>query len=146
LLEDGLTIRSNSNQPGKDLDVQEHTLFALGSNVPCLFLNTNTYGEESDTSYAAPHVSGAAAIVMSQFPTLSAKDVSKCLREGATPILLGTDGLPYELTDCDAGTAITIYPELEGEIKRSRAKYGMGRLNIRGALERAEKMWANSQR
>lgn len=57
-------------------------LFAPGVNVYSTYPG-NQYATMSGTSMATPHVSGAAAIVWSQFPTKSWKDVKRALMNGA---------------------------------------------------------------
>jgi subtilisin family serine protease len=69
-----------SNYGGAQVDV-----FAPGSDI----LSTapgNEYRPASGTSFAAPVVSGIAAILMAYYPELSAADVRRIIKESATPL------------------------------------------------------------
>ena len=48
-------------------------------------LPTNTYGSYDGTSMATPHVSGAAALYKSVYPTATAEEVKQALLDGARP-------------------------------------------------------------
>lgn len=64
---------------------QQVDVFAPGSQI----LSTapgNTYEAASGTSFAAPVVSGIAALIMAYFPELSAADVRRIILESATPL------------------------------------------------------------
>ncbi|MGH1483040.1 MAG: S8 family peptidase [Geminicoccales bacterium] len=55
-------------------DTKDFCLFAPGSNVRST-LNGGGYGSGSGTSFAAPYVTGAAAVVKAAFPGVSSQDV-----------------------------------------------------------------------
>jgi subtilisin family serine protease len=64
---------------------QQVDVFAPGSQI----LSTapgNTYEEASGTSFAAPVVSGIAALLMSYYPNLTAMQVKRIIEESATPL------------------------------------------------------------
>ncbi len=50
---------------------------------PLLKLKYGKYGSKSGTSMAAPHVSGAAALLLSRYPMLKASEIKMALLEGA---------------------------------------------------------------
>lgn len=54
-------------------DIQEYCLFAPGSSIRSTI--PSGYGIGSGTSFAAPHVAGAAAVVKAAFPGISNRDV-----------------------------------------------------------------------
>ncbi|MEQ9405837.1 MAG: S8 family serine peptidase [Cyclobacteriaceae bacterium] len=60
-------------------------IMAPGSSVYSTLKNDN-YGTDSGTSYAAPMVAGAAALVMSQFPDLNSSQIMERLRVSADDI------------------------------------------------------------
>lgn len=140
LMEDGLTLKPSSNIPGSNVRLQNRTLSAPGTNIRSTTLSFNSDTEKSfeymsGTSMAAPHVSGIAAIVLSNYPELSAKQLSDCLLKGATPILVTSEGVPY------LGDEIT-----PGDQDRGRELYGMGRVNLFGALEQAHILYPQGPR
>ncbi len=55
-------------------DTKDYCLFAPGTNIRST-LNGGAYGIGSGTSFAAPYVSGAAAVVKAAFPGVSSEDV-----------------------------------------------------------------------
>lgn len=55
-------------------DTKDYCLFAPGTNIRST-LDGGGYGVGSGTSFAAPHVSGAAAVVKAAFPGVSGEDV-----------------------------------------------------------------------
>lgn len=71
---DGLSGFSNYGKTKVDLA-------APGSNVYSTTRN-GSYGQMSGTSMATPHVSGAAALLWSQFPTLSHRQIIQILLQG----------------------------------------------------------------
>jgi subtilisin family serine protease len=60
-------------------------LFAPGSDVKSTAPG-NQYEAHSGTSFAAPVVSGIAALIMSYYPALTAAEVRKVIMESATPL------------------------------------------------------------
>lgn len=154
LRSDGLTIAKSSNQPGDNIDLQLRTLSAPGSDIVSTVKSKATAEAEgaknegaapavdteemSGTSMAAPHVSGAAAIVMSNYPQLTHEQVAEALLKGATPILFDKNGFPFEVQKATAGDIESSKRYSKEQIEQSRRKYGMGRLNVAGALHWAE--------
>lgn len=65
------TIAPSSNHCG---DTRDYCLFAPGTNIRST-LNGGSYGIGSGTSFAAPYVTGAAAVVKAAFPGVSSEDV-----------------------------------------------------------------------
>jgi subtilisin family serine protease len=138
---DGLTLHKTSNQPGDDIDLQLQTLCAPGTEIISTLLYGKTkariYGKMTGTSFAAPHVAGVAAVVLSNYPTLIQEQLAQALLLGATPIMLDLNGIPYEVPGIDAGCVGSSGLFSPDQITASRRKYGMGRVNMRGALDRA---------
>jgi subtilisin family serine protease len=60
-------------------------LFAPGSDVKSAAPG-NEYEAHSGTSFAAPVVTGVAALIMSHYPSLTAADVRRAIIESATPL------------------------------------------------------------
>ncbi len=60
------------------------------------------YAVESGTSFAAPHVAAAAALVMAADPSLSGPEVATLLRATATPLVPGGDRINGGLLDVAA--------------------------------------------
>ncbi|MGI9510942.1 MAG: S8 family peptidase [Geminicoccaceae bacterium] len=71
-------------------DTRNYCLFAPGSNIRST-LNGGGYGVGSGTSFAAPYVAGAAAVVKAAFPGVSSRDVVDRLLLTAAD--LGTAGV-----------------------------------------------------
>jgi subtilisin family serine protease len=89
-------------------------IFAPGSDI----LSTapgNEYEAASGTSFAAPVVSGVAALIMAYFPELSAADVRRIILESATPL----------------GDRMVVRPGTEDELVR------FGDLSVTGAIVNA---------
>ncbi len=70
-------------------------LFAPGSDVNSTAPG-NTYEAHSGTSFAAPVVSGVAALIMSHYPSLTATDVRRIIVESATPFKDNMVAMPGE--------------------------------------------------
>ena len=70
-------------------------VFAPGSDVNSAAPG-NKYEAHSGTSFAAPVVSGIAALVMSYYPSLTAADVRKVILESATPLKDTVVAMPGE--------------------------------------------------
>ena len=64
------------------------------------------YGYGSGTSFAAPEVSGAAALVMAANPLLGATDVARVLKESASSADTWTPELGYGVIDVAAAVAL----------------------------------------
>lgn len=84
---DGSTIASFSNYCGAAM---EFCLVAPGvdivSTVPTWMFPDTDYGIASGTSFATPHVSGAAALLIQMFPALTASEVVQILLITATDL------------------------------------------------------------
>ncbi|UYQ95260.1 S8 family peptidase [Chitinophaga horti] len=70
-----------SNYGKKEVDV-----FAPGVNIYSTVPGGNKYGNASGTSMASPVVAGVAALVLSYYPELSARQLKQILEKSATPI------------------------------------------------------------
>ncbi|MFF2376093.1 S8 family serine peptidase [Streptomyces xiamenensis] len=68
-------------------------LAAYGENLPVVAPGGSGYRGESGTSFAAAQVSGAAALVLSRFPELSADEVAQRLIASASPVGGGRNDL-----------------------------------------------------
>jgi subtilisin family serine protease len=95
-----------SNYGSTQVDV-----FAPGSQILSL-IPGNEYRAASGTSFAAPVVSGIAAMLMAYYPELSASDVRRIILESATPrrdrmvVRPGTDGGTVRFGDLSVTGAI----------------------------------------
>jgi subtilisin family serine protease len=79
-----------SNVPGSDPDIQGRFLMAPGVTVNGPFFGNNSeYFKLSGTSQSAPLVTGAAALVKSQFPTLTNDVVLQILLDTADDTFTG---------------------------------------------------------
>lgn len=137
LMQDGVTLASDSNVPGDDINLQERTLCSLGTDVTSTILKPLSEGpdteEMSGTSMAAPHVSGIAAVVLSNYPQLTGMELATCLLESATPIIMTDEGRPVALTSITTG-------ELNQRLKRGSMGIVVDKIKI------TPKIWAHSQR
>ncbi|MEE8294675.1 MAG: S8 family peptidase, partial [Sphingomonadales bacterium] len=82
-----LNLASFSNRGG---DSRQAFLVAPGVSVGTVQVN-NIFTRVSGTSFAAPYVAGAAAIILSMFPNLTGQDLFDILTQSATD--LGQNGL-----------------------------------------------------
>ncbi|WP_018405459.1 S8 family peptidase [Marinobacter gelidimuriae] len=81
-----------SNTPGSDADIQDRFILAPGINVVApSHTNNQSLGMWSGTSFSTPIVTGAAALVKSQNPTLSNRTVLTVLLESADRSFEGYD-------------------------------------------------------
>ena len=85
--------------------------------------NVSNYDEKSGTSYAAPHVSGAAALILDQNSYLKAIEVKLALLTGAT----------WPLSSANTITADNY--EISGFTRDTLNDYGFGVLNVTKSLE-----------
>jgi subtilisin family serine protease len=101
--------------PGVDILSLQAAGTAFGTAVPAP-PGTGTYTRASGTSMAAPHVSGLAALILSQNPNYSNEDVRQVLRVSATD--LGTPGfdLSYGYGRINASAALGVTSVLEAKI------------------------------
>ncbi len=76
----GITARF-SNYGKKDVDV-----FAPGVQIYSTIPGGNTYGRLSGTSMACPVVAGTAALMLSYFPNLSARQLKYAIESSTTPL------------------------------------------------------------
>ncbi|NSL86719.1 S8 family serine peptidase [Chitinophaga sp. Mgbs1] len=74
-----------SNYGKKHVDI-----FAPGVQIYSTIPGGNKYGSASGTSMAAPVVAGVAALVLSRYPDLSARQLKYILERSATPLADGT--------------------------------------------------------
>lgn len=110
--------------------------------------DSKAYEQASGTSLSAPHVSGAAAVVLSNNPQLSSEQLTKSLLDGATPLLISADNVAYELSGLmtkDIVDAFIANPNAESIViknqkvlhddwLRGQASYGQGRVNLDNSL------------
>ncbi len=108
----------SSRGPGAYGDMIKPELVAPGVGVHTTVMNG--YGEESGTSFAAPHVAGTAALMLSANPQASVIEIEKALKQSATP-----------LTDQD-------YPDVPNY------GYGYGLVNAMAAVEAINKQYTLS--
>lgn len=78
---DNDVVASFSNYGKREVNV-----FAPGVRIYSTIPGGNTYGEKDGTSMASPLVSGLAALILSYYPTLSAKQVKWVIEESITHI------------------------------------------------------------
>jgi hypothetical protein len=162
LLQDGLHLDPRSNTPGVDQFLQNRTLSALGRQMISSIDQAESagdYAKESGTSMAAAQVTGVAAVLLSNFPSLTAEELATCLLEGAVPILINDKDEPYLLKNSlrdktknyftnsdlknwikESETDVTqhpITPQIIRDWDEGKKLYGMGRVNLEGALYEA---------
>ncbi|MCK7555298.1 S8 family serine peptidase [Chitinophaga sedimenti] len=121
-----------SNYGKKEVD-----LFAPGVNIYSTVPGGNKYGNASGTSMASPVVAGVAALVLSYYPELSARQLKQILQKSATPIpgtsqmvnKPGTSGEEVSFADLSVtGGMVNVYDALKlaaktkGENKEPKAK------------------------
>jgi hypothetical protein len=94
------------------------------------------YGYASGTSFAAPEVAGAAALVLAANPLLGARDVARILKESATGNGRWTPELGYGVLDVANAVAIAAGTEAEAahSVLKLGAKAGNGRVTMTAAL------------
>jgi subtilisin family serine protease len=90
----GAKIAGFSNYGKKTVD-----LFAPGVQIYSTVPGGNKYGSASGTSMASPVVAGVAALVLSYYPDLSAKQLKYVLEKSATPLPDGTKEVIKPNTD-----------------------------------------------
>jgi cell wall-associated protease len=78
-------VANFSNYGKKEVDI-----FAPGVQIYSTVPGGNTYGSASGTSMASPVVAGVAALVLSYYPDLTAKQLKYILEKSATPLPDGT--------------------------------------------------------
>lgn len=140
LATDGISIARFSNQPGDHI-LAERTICAPGEELymPDGFAR-------SGASFSTPIVSVALANLKSHLPWLPQKIIAQTLLDAATPVIMREDSKPMLLKgvlarDFKAGVTVKIGSDeifISEEIfKISRAKYGMGVLNLEAAHQLA---------
>ena len=87
---DLLGFRVNEKATGR-YDLQ-HTPIGV-----CLFFTCSSYGYLSGTSQATPHVSGLAALVLSQHPDYTAAQVKNCIVNAANSAGPTVSGQPFHV-------------------------------------------------
>ena len=78
---------SNWSQTRVDIAAPGHGIYSTtpkGILAPGEFTPFGAYGSMSGTSMAAPHVSGAAGLLMSKYPSIGANELKKALLNGAS--------------------------------------------------------------
>lgn len=82
----GATHTTDNKSSGSNYGVRTVDIFAPGTlirtTVPTA-INSSGYGENNGTSFAAPFVTGVAALIMSIKPNMSVYDIKKCILYGA---------------------------------------------------------------
>lgn len=152
--DDNVSMSNFSNQPGSH-PIQFCSLSAPGTHVPVID-EENKETRASGTSFAAPYISGAMALLMSNYPDATAQEVRDALIYMAAPVVLkwseSRNGyFPLVIRGARNGTIIpgqnytyfgkdferdfkTKEAFVTGEmIQRGREKYGAGIINISGA-------------
>ncbi len=137
-LQAGNNIAPSSNMPGEDPLTQDLFLWTLGSDVLSM-TGPENFGRMSGTSMSAPVVSGAAAVLKSRFPKLTAAELKECLLESADrdfwieqpglSIHVIEPGKPGDLAII-GDTGVATWPF-------DRRIFGKGLLNLRRALDYA---------
>ncbi|SFE92210.1 Subtilase family protein [Chitinophaga sp. CF118] len=127
----GPKIAGFSNYGKKSVD-----LFAPGVQIYSTVPGGNKYGSASGTSMAAPVVAGVAALVLSYYPNLSARQLKEVLEESATPLPDGTkevikpdtnDKVPFADLSITGGVvnaynALKLAATMQGELTPKKAK------------------------
>jgi hypothetical protein len=154
LNQDGTTLSDFTNQPGKH-SIQAFSLAAPGKQVPAFRLD-GTVGKVDGTSFSAPYISGAAALLRSNYPDVPMVNITKALlhmaapvvmrpnpsRRGETPVVIrSTRAGIIKPSDTETPTYIYYNPEekpkeiavTQAMIDRGKEKYGVGIINISGA-------------
>ncbi len=78
----GNVPHSSSNMPGAMPQQQNHFIWTLGSDVLSTSSNSE-YARMTGTSMAAPVMTGNLALIAEKYPTLTPKDLQKCVLESA---------------------------------------------------------------
>lgn len=104
-------IDGGSATPGADTDFQDRWIVAPGSALSTAsHTSDNGYGTVGGTSFAAPLVTGAAALVKSQFPTLSNAAVLQILLDTADSSFTGYDPAIHGQGLLDIEAALSVDP------------------------------------
>ena len=104
-------IDGGSATPGTDTDFQDRWIVAPGSAVSTAsYTNDSGYRTVGGTSFAAPQVTGAAALVKGQFPTLSNAAVLQILLDTADSSFDGYDAAIHGQGMLDIEAALNIDP------------------------------------
>jgi len=104
-------IDGGSAFPGSDSRFQDRFLVAAGKSLSTAVTSSNTgYGTASGTSFAAPQVTGAAALVKSQFPTLTNESVLQVLLDTADDSFEGYDPSLHGQGILDIEAALQVDP------------------------------------
>lgn len=154
LSSDGTTLSGFTNQPG-DHPIQNCSLAAPGQDVPIIDLD-GTYRKGEGTSYAAPYITGAVALLKSNFPEVPVGFIAKSLLFCASPVVMRSTQsrhgeTPVVIRSCRSGElkpGLHMYYNPDGKeksievtqqmINRGKAKYGTGIINIAAALKYLE--------
>lgn len=138
---------SFSNYPGERKIIQENFLCTLGREVASMRYKSFEYVK--GTSVAAPIVTGAAALLMNMYPSLSAEDIKECLLESADRdfVIEKPDNSLTFIYDSEGPTPDVSHLERKGYqiiLKPfDPAEYGKGILNLRAVRTYATLKKAN---
>jgi len=95
---------------------------APGTNILSLSLNSSGYVKHSGTSMAAPHVAGAAALVLASHPAFTNEQVRQVLRASADDINSAGFDAKFGTGRINAARALTISTPLSAKITSPTAK------------------------
>lgn len=138
LKSDGVTLNGSSNFPGEDNVVQDRTLCAPGTDITTLDPVTGRKVKRTGTSYAAPHVTGLAAVVQSNFVGLTPHDVGQALLRGATPIVMAEDDVSCDVPGITAADLALRFEDahvlesIVGDMHITRTHWEKGRFYLAG--------------
>ena len=119
---DSTLVASFSNYGKNNVD-----LFAPGDQI-YTSLGGNSYGYDSGTSFSAPMVSGAAALIWSYYPKLTAKEVKEIILESGTAydievLIPGGEGKKAKFSELSkSGKVLNVYNAMQLAEKVSKKK------------------------
>jgi subtilisin family serine protease len=124
--------------PGDNVfsDVASASLASNFPRVPLPGSLRGLYGYASGTSFAAPEVAGAAALVLAANPLLGIRDVARILKESASGHGAWTPDLGYGVIDVGSAVAIAAGTEAEAAhaVLKLSAKAGKRQVKMTAAL------------
>lgn len=101
------TKRSSSNFGQTKVD-----LFAPGEDILTTVIGSRKYAKAGGTSYAAPYVTGVAALILSKYPTMNAAHIKYSILANVD-IVYDSDGESVFGTLCKSGGRLNAYSALE---------------------------------